>query len=343
MLARAIAAPTASATLAALLDAWSASPHPALAELVDIAGRRAADEREPRVEPAALAQRHQQWLAVAALRDPVDLDWLLPRMTTSRGELMRERLLALVEFGPDPRIAAALVAVCAEQPLTSQQHRPVWTQIFRVLNARLDVRIAPQIAALAKRTPVTSFDYYFVAKIRLIERALATAESPEPPPADELAALEAKLEIAKLRVVAKTADDFLRDIWAAPADDGPREVFADWLLHRDDPRGELITLQIGRAQGRSTPTGLKRERTLLAEHGRTWMGELEPVVGFTGYAFDRGFLYRCEPRWRRLAAQPELMTHPAWATVREYRLASDGERSCDRWLDHMIALGAKRV
>jgi hypothetical protein len=120
-------------------------------------------------------------------------------------------------------------------------------------------------------------------------------------------------------------------------------VFADWLIERDDPRGELIALQHGRAAGRSTPAGLKRERTLLAEHGRTWMGELEPVVAFTGFAFDRGFLYRCEPRWRRLAAQPVLMTHAAWATVREYRLASDGEGACDRWLDHMIALGAKRV
>jgi hypothetical protein len=37
------------------------------------------------------------------------------------------------------------------------------------------------------------------------------------------------------------------------------------------------------------------------------------------------------------------MTHPAWATVREYELDPAGERACDRWLDHMIALGAKRL
>ena len=37
------------------------------------------------------------------------------------------------------------------------------------------------------------------------------------------------------------------------------------------------------------------------------------------------------------------MIHPAWATVREYTLAQPGERSCDPWLDHMIALGAKRI
>ena len=36
--------------------------------------------------------------------------------------------------------------------------------------------------------------------------------------------------------------DFIAAICAAPDDDGPRLVYADWLLERSDPRGELIQL-----------------------------------------------------------------------------------------------------
>ena len=41
---------------------------------------------------------------------------------------------------------------------------------------------------------------------------------------------------------------FLRAVAAAPADEAPRLVYADWLDERGDPRGEYIRLQseIGR-------------------------------------------------------------------------------------------------
>jgi uncharacterized protein (TIGR02996 family) len=39
------------------------------------------------------------------------------------------------------------------------------------------------------------------------------------------------------------AQALLDDIIAAPDDDAPRLVYADWLLAREDPRGELITVQ----------------------------------------------------------------------------------------------------
>jgi hypothetical protein len=72
------------------------------------------------------------------------------------------------------------------------------------------------------------------------------------------------------------------------------------------------------------------------------MGALEPAVDNRVFRYERGFLISCRVAWRKLAATPGLMTHPAWATVRDYELDPDGEQSCDRWLDHMIALGAKR-
>ena len=56
--------------------------------------------------------------------------------------------------------------------------------------------------------------------------------------------------IARFATARATADEretelergLLAAIYAAPADDGPRAIYADWLLGRGDPRGELAHL-----------------------------------------------------------------------------------------------------
>ena len=96
-----------------------------------------------------------------------------------------------------------------------------------------------------------------------------------------------------------TAEDFLRAIWAAPNDDAPREQYAAWLIERSDPRGELITLQFARHRGTDAPTGKARERELLAAHARAWLGEIEPAVMKSRYAFERGFLVSSGRCWAR--------------------------------------------
>ena len=76
----------------------------------------------------------------------------------------------------------------------------------------------------------------------------------------------------------------------SPDDDRPRLVYADWLLARGDPRGELIQIQCARAgQGyRARPDLQRRELELLREHGERWLAEvgLEEHEG----AFRRGFI-----------------------------------------------------
>ena len=71
----------------------------------------------------------------------------------------------------------------------------------------------------------------------------------------QLAARLADPDAERKVAVAKTAEDFYAEIWAKPKDDGPREVFADWLIEQGDPRGELIALQIARARGTAEPDG----------------------------------------------------------------------------------------
>jgi len=213
-------------------------------------------------------------------------------------------------------------------------------------DARSIATIEARLAAFeASKVAKTESEVTLARRLEEARALLAARILVPPAPRDDLLAkLAHRLadpDAASAVAAAKTAADFLAEIWAQPKDDGPREVFADWLTERGDPRGELIALQIGRAHGRSTDESQKRERKLLAAYARTWLDVLAPVV--KNFTFERGFPSRCEVMWRRLAEQPALMTHPAWATVHTYKLAPEGERACDPWLDHMIALGAKRV
>jgi uncharacterized protein (TIGR02996 family) len=332
--------------LLALLEAWRAYPSPQIAELALVANKRV--EVPVRAHEGTLAQKQAQWLGVCELADPLDIPWLLEHAITSRKQETLLRLRALAKRAADPRTSTSLLERCVNPELRS--HRPVWTVIFSILRKIGDRRIAPRIAELiATMRPVTEFDSDQIVRLTRLGEMIGAAE-PLPPPHPQKALLDrlthelcgdatAVAEAAR----AKTADDFFAEIWAAPDDVGVREVFADWLIERGDPRGELITLQLARARGTASEAGVKRERALLVEHTRAWLGALDPVISKSRCYFEGGFVTRCEVVWRRLGAQPELWKHPAWATVREYKLAPEGERTCDAWLDHMIALGAKRV
>ena len=85
---------------------------------------------------------------------------------------------------------------------------------------------------------------------------------------------------------------FLRAIRAAPDDDLPRLIYADFLDERGDPRGEFIRIQIERPRlPRDDPRRgeLKaREDELLRRHREEWEGPLAAVVSHA--VFRRGFI-----------------------------------------------------
>ena len=60
-------------------------------------------------------------------------------------------------------------------------------------------------------------------------------------------------------------------VLAAPDDDAPRLVYADWLLERGDPRGELIATQIALAANPDDAALGARERELMTAHRETWI------------------------------------------------------------------------
>jgi uncharacterized protein (TIGR02996 family) len=82
--------------------------------------------------------------------------------------------------------------------------------------------------------------------------------------------------------------DPLAAVLADPDDLAPRRVYADWLIERGDPRGELINVQCDLAllapeDPRVSALQL-RERRLLKEHKTKW------THGLRGLEFRRGFV-----------------------------------------------------
>jgi len=116
--------------------------------------------------------------------------------------------------------------------------------------------------------------------------------------------------------VALREAELLDAIYAAPDDDAPRSVYADWLLERGDPRGELIALQLERARTGDLEVSL-RERALLKTYQRDWLAWVWEALFPPSVRLERGFLHAASVDVRgveRLAAR--LTGDRRWRTVR---------------------------
>jgi uncharacterized protein (TIGR02996 family) len=83
--------------------------------------------------------------------------------------------------------------------------------------------------------------------------------------------------------------DLIAAIAAAPDDDAPRLVYADWLQARDDPRGELIALECRLAAG-ADPALSARADELRAAHLAAWLAPLYAIVPEAGFELRRGLV-----------------------------------------------------
>lgn len=123
---------------------------------------------------------------------------------------------------------------------------------------------------------------------------------------------------------------YLDAILAAPDDDAPRLVFADWLQARGDPRGELITVQCAlENDGLPWPERQRleaRQRALLRENAAKWTVPLQEVRDGR-YAVKRGFAHQArlpghQPlRLGDLHALAPLLVHFAIVEARLTELA----------------------
>jgi uncharacterized protein (TIGR02996 family) len=105
--------------------------------------------------------------------------------------------------------------------------------------------------------------------------------------------------------------DLQAAITANPDDDSPRLVFADWLLERGDPRGELISLQCASEQ--LDPADPQRQaleasaNRLLDRYGTTWTEPIRDRLGGHSVRWRRGMIEHVTVKAAPLLERPELL------------------------------------
>jgi uncharacterized protein (TIGR02996 family) len=148
--------------------------------------------------------------------------------------------------------------------------------------------------------------------VRVMQRGLALK-----PTGPELTAAERAAFLAREWKVEDAApkEDPLEAVYAAPNDDARKQVLADVLLERGDPRGEFISLQLSN-------TGTRRQQSLLAHHRDEWLGPLHDVLELKRDKplFQKGFLSALTVKASLKRSQFQLVADaPEWATVKRVR------------------------
>jgi uncharacterized protein (TIGR02996 family) len=144
-------------------------------------------------------------------------------------------------------------------------------------------------------------------------------------------------------------DAFLAAILAAPRDDTPRLVFADWLEERGDPRGELlrITTELEALEAAAAPPDMRgrlarvrrigqltrRWRELARPEHRAWLASLHRGPLRCGGVPDG----ECPGRWDRL---PPEEGRPF---ARYCRACTRWVRLCWSWREAVRGEGSGRV
>ncbi|HEX4449724.1 MAG TPA: TIGR02996 domain-containing protein [Kofleriaceae bacterium] len=269
---------------------------------------------KPTCGHAALVDRASR--VVRREDEPLDV---LRAMRTSLDEIA-----VLARRPSDPRIGVVMVQML--EALASGEDRSrfdwgstpaLWRPLFEMF-AAADATIAPRLRVIADRERAARdrMATRLAPKLDEIADALEARDDVDLPAARALAADLDRLE-ARRRDIDDTSVELFDAVWAAPDDDGPRLVLADFLNEHADPRGEFIALQLGRAAGKLGAAGRKREKKLLGRNKRAWIGAIAPLVRTSDARFERGFIVGCQ-----LAPDDALALalgdHPAWSTIREF-------------------------
>jgi len=316
---------------AALTSAWRGCPHPRIGALLTATGDRLCEAAGPVPLKKGRSKKAQTlWMEAAAERRPEALRSLVELMGTATAKMAVERLEAL-EGWDDPRLPALLLQVMAAPPWRYEGAMPFWRRCLKRIGQADDPGLAPRLEALGGRYLAVIPNYVgerVQERIEELAAAMRNRLGGAAPTLDEAAAAACETLEAKLVVELSTergeteqgpsTEELLAAVHTDPAADGPRAVLADRLLERGDPLGELISLQLARAGGRSDPGSRARERVLVMDHGDAWLGQINAVL--KQKVFHRGFLAYAQ-LWRTPAALPKVADDPAWATVETFDLA----------------------
>jgi uncharacterized protein (TIGR02996 family) len=296
-----------------LLDVWRTRPLTDIGDVVVLLSESSrSGEPLSEIEDALLTN-------VYAEKNPLDVVRVLDHLTAGKIKDYCEVLDQLADWPADPRVDRKLVSLVEELPFHSTGSQKMWRRLFKKLKTSRDQTVAERLQAsvpqFEERVANTMPKWLTEAVGKLVSRM----ENPFDPPAlsvDEVAALtQIRNEFSSQAPGSKLSEQLLDRILENPDDDEARDVYADMLMEVGDPLGEFIALQMSRYRGVENSNVLKRERQLLKEHWRTFLGPLAKVVYRDGNEFKRGFLAKCTSRANRWK---ETIGSPYWATVEEF-------------------------
>lgn len=234
-----------------------------------------------------------------------DSAWLrIAKLPASRA---KTAVLQLAKTVDDPRLATLYLTWLAQGNWPAPTAKIVWTRIFDHLAALRDVRAIPGLRTVATKLPAFVGEAHRAWIVSMIEQTVKTLSAVKP---TKDASYKAPAPAPK-----QPATDPLEPIWKTPDDDDLKQVVADALIERGDPRGELITLQLLRTPN---PKQRKRMRELLDEHAARWLGPIGKLALEGSWRFENGFPVavavdrRAVPRreWEAALAAPQ------WSTIR---------------------------
>jgi uncharacterized protein (TIGR02996 family) len=116
-----------------------------------------------------------------------------------------------------------------------------------------------------------------------------------------------------------TEEELLAAVLAAPEEDAPRLVYADWLMERGDPRGEYIGLMVQAARlDRWDPARVELEQQARRVFGGRRKDERETTHRF----YERGFVSEVYMNGEQLRERPELLARWPVVSLKLWRVAN---------------------
>lgn len=308
--------------LTGLLAVWRKTRAPEVAAAIAAVGQELDAARGPIA--GKRAARVAAWKKVNQQGDAADVGRLLHGLDGLRVEEAEPLLAAVRKWPADPRTWDALFGLLEAPPvgLRGRNAAPHWQRVLEILEAIGEPRTRARRLALVKTlraggdvdqsrhlpdTTVTMLEC-----LRAVKAGRAPAPKPLSPPEQAL--------LAQLRPAPRgDLGALYAKVYAAPHDDGARQILADALLESGDARGELINLQL---LPKPDAAQKKRAKQLLDAQGRKWLGPLEPAVLKSGFAYRRGFPAAAKVSTNQKSVIHAVTGRPEWSTFEELDVES---------------------
>jgi uncharacterized protein (TIGR02996 family) len=316
------------AALDALVGVWSACRAPAVGDAIDRLGG-IVDQRRPALPRGGALQA--AWMAAGEAARPSDVGALLEVWRDGKWPQVELRMSLMRRWAPDPRVCRAMVALTGDFMVGAR--RSMWASAYDLLVHHADPRLAEDVLGLHRRLQGPRDLHRRAAMGRESDRVIDAfrAEVGRPTvllPADEAALIELTAHLGRLAGSACAGDlerGLVDAIVAAPDDDGPRLVYADWLRECGRVRGEFVALDVALSAGQKVRG--KRDKLLKSDRE----GALGPMAAVLGSRtrIERGFVVEADLRLGQGALvvtedqRRAILEDPGWRTVRSLR-AWDG-------------------